>query len=96
MQLPASEINYWRDYYNIYPFPQEREDARTALLAQTISNMSGRMLKDGFERKLEEFLPDYLDERDLAKQSEEAQIQAEKAFVAEALRTGFGVMENQQ
>lgn len=96
MELPASEINFWRAFYSVYPFPQERADARTALLAQTIANMSGKVLKDGFERKLEDYLPDYLDERNPALMSEERQIAAEKAFVAEALRNGLAVMETNQ
>jgi hypothetical protein len=91
MSLPASEIEFWRAYYSIYPFPQEREDVRTALLAQTIANMSGRTIKDGFERKIEHFLPDYLNERNLINRTEAEQIKAEKAFVQKALETGFGV-----
>lgn len=96
MELPASEINFWREYYSIFPFPQERADARTALLAQTITNMSGRMIKDAYLMKVEDFLPDYLDERNLANQSEQRQIQAEKAFVQKAIETGLAVMEDKQ
>jgi hypothetical protein len=93
MELPASEIEFWTAYYSIFPFPQEREDARTALLAQVISNMSGRTLKDNYLRKLQDFLPDYLEERSLASQSEARQIEAEKAYVANALKHGLATME---
>lgn len=93
MKLPASEINYWREYYSIFPLPQEREDARTALLAQVISNMSGRMLRDMYLRKIGDFLPDYLDGR---KMTEAELIDAEKAFVAEALQKGAAVMEGEK
>lgn len=95
MELPASEIEFWRDYYQIFPFPQERADARTALLAQTISNMSGRMLKDMYLTRVQDFLPDYLEERDLSKKSREAQIKAEEEFVKKALASGIGVKEQQ-
>lgn len=80
MALPATEIVGWEEYYSIYPFPQEREDARTALLAQTVANMSGRMIKDGYEKKIEEFLPDYLDERNVQELSIEKQILAAKKW----------------
>lgn len=63
MELPVSEIEFWREYYSMFPFPQDREDSRIALLAQTISNMSGRSLKDSALRKIEDFLPDYLGTR---------------------------------
>jgi len=60
MELPASEINFWKSYYSLYPFPQERDDQRTALLATVISNMSGLTLKHSIDMNI--FMPDYLKE----------------------------------
>lgn len=53
--FPASEIVGWEEYFSIYPFTQDREDARTALLASTIASVIW-----GKPIKLEKFLPDYL------------------------------------
>jgi hypothetical protein len=91
MQLPASEINFWRAYYTIYPFPQERADARAAMIAQTISRMSGKMLKDGYEPKIKDYLPDYLGKP--VEKSEEQKMAEEKAYVELAVAAGFAVME---
>jgi len=85
MELPASEIEYWRAYYEVYPFPQERADARTALLAQTISNMSGRMIKETHLMKLKDFLPHYLDDTASKPKAIEQQAEADKAFGAKLL-----------
>lgn len=90
MALPASEIEFWRDYYSIFPFPQERADARAALIAQTITNMSGKMLRDNYRAEMTEFLPDYLGERALPKQKEPD----EMAFVGKLLSSGIGKMED--
>lgn len=68
MDLPASEIEYWRNYYSIYPFPQDREDARTALLAERITNMLGMLIAQNGGKKnyksisIEKFFFDYLGE----------------------------------
>jgi len=48
----------WQAFFEIYPFTQEREDERTALLAQVIANMSGKALKR--EVKMSVFMPSYL------------------------------------
>lgn len=56
MNLPASEIQFWQEYYAIFPFPQDRKDIQTALLAAVIYNTSG--VKKA--KNLEDFLPDYL------------------------------------
>ena len=78
MELPASEIEFWRVYYDIFPFPQEREDARTALLAEVISNMSGRTLKEAHLAKVEDFMPAYLlDEREKEERFVKRQIERE-------------------
>ena len=56
--MSANEFIGWQAYFEIYPFTQEREDERTALLAQTVANISGKMLKKPM--KLSVFLPNYL------------------------------------
>jgi hypothetical protein len=56
--MPASEFAGWQAFFSIYPFTQDREDYRTALLATTISNVSGRMLQQLSD--VDTFLPDYL------------------------------------
>jgi hypothetical protein len=57
--MNATEFIGWQSYFDIYPFTQEREDARTALLAQMIANMSGKSLKKF--AKLSAFLPVYIE-----------------------------------
>lgn len=56
--MPASEFLGWQDYFSIYPFTQEREDARAAMLASVIANISGKVLKQPLKEKV--FMPDYL------------------------------------
>lgn len=93
MELPASEILGWEEYFSIVPFTQDREDARVAQIAQTITNMAGKELKRGIFMDIGKFIPDFWNERDLSKKSEQAQIDAEKAFVAKAIESGFGIKE---
>jgi hypothetical protein len=57
--MPANDFIGWQAYFNIYPFTQDREDARFALLAQIITNMSGKTLKNPM--KLSAFLPTYIE-----------------------------------
>jgi hypothetical protein len=56
--MPYSEFLGWQAYFQLYPFTQDREDYRTALVAATIANMSGKSLKRA--RAVEDFLPHYL------------------------------------
>ena len=56
--MPAPEFVEWQAYFSIYPFTQDREDLRIALLAATISNVSGRTVKR--MREVQDFLPNYL------------------------------------
>lgn len=58
MELPASEINFWQAYYSIFPMPQERADARFAMVAAVIANVSGKSLKRAVKEK--DFMPDYI------------------------------------
>lgn len=56
--MSANEYIGWQTYFEIYPFTQDREDARIALLAQVIANMSGKSLKN--PAKMSAFLPTYI------------------------------------
>lgn len=93
--LPATELAGWQEYYNIYPFPQEREDVRNAMLLDAL-NKSVQWLYSKEAKDFTYFLPDYLGERDLNKQSEARQIEAEKAFVDKLLASGLGTVETKQ
>jgi len=57
--MRASEFIGWQAYFEVYPFTQEREDERTALLAQVVANMSGKSLKKTI--KLSAFMPVYFE-----------------------------------
>lgn len=56
--MTANEYIGWQAFFEIYPFTQQREDERTALIATTVANMSGKALKNSV--KLSAFLPSYL------------------------------------
>ena len=55
--------------------------------------MSGRKLKNQYLKDIEDFLPDYLGEKNFANKPEAQQILAEKNFVAMALSSGIAVKE---
>ena len=60
--MPANDFVGWQAYFEIYPFTQEADDIRTAVLAQVIANISGKTLKNPM--KLSAFLqmlPAYLE-----------------------------------
>ena len=59
--MPASEYLDWQQYFDIYPFSEDREDARFAMLAAVIANVSGKTLKNSLRESM--FMPDYLKER---------------------------------
>ncbi|HEY6020147.1 MAG TPA: DUF4035 domain-containing protein [Candidatus Paceibacterota bacterium] len=65
--MPASEFVEWKAYFSIYPFTQDREDARTAALVCAVVNSVGYMLARGKALKkpasASEFMPKYLDEQ---------------------------------
>lgn len=61
MELPASEVEFWKSYYSIFPLPQERTDQWMAMALSTIYNTSGKTFKNII--KPDVFLPDYLGER---------------------------------
>ena len=82
MELPASEIEYWKDYYNIFPFPQERDDARAARLLEMMNLAAqGKAYKDA---KFKDFLPDYLGDTSQQK-SLKQQADADKAFASKLM-----------
>jgi hypothetical protein len=56
--MPISEFYGWQAYFEIYPFTQDREDARAAMLAAVIANISGKALKHPVKESL--FMPEYL------------------------------------
>lgn len=55
----------WEAFFSFYPFTQDREDIRTALLASTITNISGKSVKNPID--VDKFLPDYLGVKQLRK-----------------------------
>ena len=56
--LPTSVINGWKIYFSIYPFSEDREDLRNALLRSTIYNVSGKTVKK--DVKVSELMTDFL------------------------------------
>lgn len=56
--MPASEFFGWQSYFDIYPFSEDREDARFAMLAAVIANVSGKSLKRAMRET--DFMPNYL------------------------------------
>ena len=84
MELPATEIMGWMEYFEIYPFTQDREDARVALLAQTIANMSGKSLKKTMDIGM--FIPNWLNDTESTTQRTlEQQKVADEAFAAKLI-----------
>lgn len=59
--MPASEFFGWQEFFEIYPFTQERADSRFAMLAAVIANVSGKSLKRAMRER--DFMPDYLGAR---------------------------------
>lgn len=54
--MSSREIGYWKEFFSIYPFTQDREDARMAQISFMISSANGG--KTPFET----FLPKYVEE----------------------------------
>jgi hypothetical protein len=77
MALPASEIAGWMEFFSIYPFTQDREDYRMAMICDLVNmNTQGRAYRDA---KPSSFAPNFLAERVT---DEQKQINAELAFAA--------------
>lgn len=79
MELPASEIAFWKEYYSIFPLPQLRADIRMAKLAELINNVPQNLAYKN--KSLLFFMPRYL-EQEAEAMNEEEQIRAEKDFAA--------------
>ena len=89
--MPASEFGEWKAFFSIYPFSRDRADYQTALLAATISNMSGRTLKH--MRGVDTFLPDYLRQAPQEKSLEQQRAEKE-AFKAKLRDAQRGINAN--
>lgn len=74
--MPASEFMGWQAYFTIFPFTQDREDGRNAMLLAAIATVaSGKPVGP------EKFIPDYLGTRSVSKElSLEEQKAADIAF----------------
>ena len=53
-RLPSSKFYEWMAYYNLEPWGTEREDWRSAMLATTIANYSGRIKQP---KRISDFMP---------------------------------------
>lgn len=52
--MSSRELSEWFAYFQLEPFGEEREDYRTALIAQTVANTAPRKRRKAF--KLHDFL----------------------------------------
>jgi|WetSurMetagenome_2_1015567.scaffolds.fasta_scaffold743819_2 hypothetical protein len=81
-EIPASEFLGWRSYFDIYPFTQDREDARVGLLCSVIANVSGRLKT---MTNATDFIPDFLSQvTEKSLKQQELEWQAFKAKLASA------------
>lgn len=55
--MSAEEYSYWVEYFSIEPFPELRQDIRTAEIVQAIIALGGKK-----PPSIEELLPDWWDE----------------------------------
>lgn len=78
--MPATEYLDWQEYFSIYPFSEDREDARFAMLATVIANVSGKTLKHSLNEI--NFMPDFLKERKQSVIVEKSLEQQHLEFVA--------------
>lgn len=82
--MSASEFHGWQAFFSIYPFSQDREDRRVAMLSAIVCNVSGKTLKHLIKEN--ELMPDYLQLRSLVPEKSLEQQAAEfKKFKAEYL-----------
>lgn len=56
--MSSSEIKGWEEYFTIYPFTQDREDMRAALIAFVIQKVNGGKIG------MDKFIPTYDDKPD--------------------------------
>ena len=55
--MSAYEFSLWAAEYAQNPWGEEREDYRVGILASTIVNVSGKIVKRGNETKPHDFMP---------------------------------------
>jgi hypothetical protein len=90
--MPASEYTGWQAYFKIYPFTQDREDMRAALIAERITNSIGQLIASLAHKrtytpiKIDTFMPDYFKERRTAATVEKSLEQQEQEFADFARR----------
>jgi hypothetical protein len=80
MELPASEIEFWREYYEIFDFPEERQDFQFAKLLEMLNTMAQHKY---FKKAMSwrDFMPTYLGKVEKTK--------AEKLRDAKAFRAHY-------
>lgn len=88
MELPASEIHGWMEFFATYPFTQDREDARAALISQTIA-----VAFTGKKHDIKEFLPDYLDTVSGKKTDEQRRRESER-FAQQLMKLNETLYDN--
>jgi len=79
---------FWQAFFTIYPFTQDREDQRFAMLASVLSYVSGRTLKNPVPEKT--FIPDYLGERKPTHEPTLAEQEAQMKAFADKLKAATG------
>lgn len=78
LELPASELSAWENYFDIYPFTQDREDFRMSRILEMLNiNTQGLGYKN---KQWDFFIPDYLGTKDITAISEKEQIAKEIEF----------------
>ena len=82
--MPATEFAEWQAFFELYPFTQDREDYRAAMLAATICNMSGKTLKKIVD--VTDFLPDHLRPKEKSLEQQRAAKEQFKAKLRAAQR----------
>lgn len=82
--MPASELAGWIDYHQIFPFDDDRADFRMAKTLEMLNSVAKGFVQKQGSWKF--FMPDYLNEFNLAEMLEQRRIQQEIAY-AEYLET---------
>lgn len=98
--MPASEFQDWQAYFSIYPFTQDRQDMRTALIAERVTNAVGKLAAGMAGKRtyhpveLKKFLIDYLGDQKRAQPAKSLkQQQKEFAAFADQLRAAQGIKD---
>jgi hypothetical protein len=56
-EMTSSEFGEWMAFFALEPWGFEEENRRVGVLASTVANMSGRVLRDGTRIKPDDFVP---------------------------------------